>query len=86
MFTRLEKYTEYNVRVMSKNKLGYSLPSEIVKVSSKGAGILYIALFTVVDVITMIFPFKKYVVVVNYNHAYIVYRCNNPLATFEESS
>ncbi|XP_078372013.1 uncharacterized protein LOC144655597 [Oculina patagonica] len=34
LFTHLNKYTEYEVRVMARNKLGYSLPSEIVKVST----------------------------------------------------
>lgn len=40
LFTHLKKRTEYEVRVMAKNKLGYSLPSEVSKVSTKEAGIL----------------------------------------------
>ncbi|XP_078371996.1 uncharacterized protein LOC144655586 [Oculina patagonica] len=37
LFTHLKKYTEYEVRVMAGNKLGYSLPSVVVKVSTKEA-------------------------------------------------
>lgn len=41
LFTGLtEKYTEYEVKVVAKNKLGYGLPSEIFKISTKGAGTL----------------------------------------------
>ena len=40
LIKRLEKYSEYDVRVMANNKIGYGLPSNIVKVATKTAGIL----------------------------------------------
>jgi len=39
LFPHLEKYTDYEVRVLAKNKIGYSLPSEILRVSMKEPGI-----------------------------------------------
>ena len=39
LFPHLEKYTGYEVRLLAKNKVGYSLPSEILKVSMKESGI-----------------------------------------------
>ena len=39
LFPHLKEYTDYEVRVLAKNKVGYSLPSEILKVSTKKPGI-----------------------------------------------
>lgn len=37
LFPHLEKYPDYEVRVLAKNKVGYSLPSGILRVSMKEA-------------------------------------------------
>ena len=38
LLPHLEKYPDYEVRVLAKNKIGYGLPSEILKVSMKKTG------------------------------------------------
>ena len=38
LFTHLKKFTEYSVRVLARNKLGYSLPSNIENILTNQAG------------------------------------------------
>ena len=50
LFTHLKKFTEYSVRVLARNKLGYSLPSNIENILTRQAGrIIYIASITVFE-------------------------------------
>ena len=43
LFTHLEKFTMYRVRVFAKNKLGYSLPSIAEEIFTKQAGTISLA-------------------------------------------
>lgn len=40
LFTNSTQYTHYDVRVLAKNKIGYSLPSSVLQISTEEAGIL----------------------------------------------